>query len=320
MGDTSYGFRHEALFYECITEFVKTVAAFVQDGVEAGEPTLVMVEEPKIGPLQEALCSNADHVLFADMASIGRNPARIIPAWRRFVETHGRPGHPMRGVGEPVWAGRSPAELVECRHHESLLNVAFADSGPLWLLCPYDTSALADHVIAGAQTTHPCVSQHDTQRRENPSYEPADPAELLREDLAPPPADHLTLPFTSVKPVRQVVARYAQNLDASIATTVDDIVLAVNEVAGNSLRHGGGQGLLRLWKGNDSLVCQVEDAGHLADPLVGRQDPPVDKASGRGLWVVNHLCDLVQIRADDVGTTTRLHFGATAASPGFVPA
>ena len=36
-------FRHEAILYEGETEFLEGVAAFVIDGLAAGEPSLVMV-------------------------------------------------------------------------------------------------------------------------------------------------------------------------------------------------------------------------------------------------------------------------------------
>ena len=47
----------------------------------------------------------------------------------------------MRGIGEPIWADRSPTELIECQCHEALLNVAFAAAGDFHLICPYDTDA-----------------------------------------------------------------------------------------------------------------------------------------------------------------------------------
>ena len=70
------------------------------------------------------------------MVELGRNPACIIPAWREFLRDAG-PG-PIVGIGEPVWPGRSDAELVECSRHESLLNLAFDGGRPWRLLCPYD--------------------------------------------------------------------------------------------------------------------------------------------------------------------------------------
>ena len=91
------------------------------------------------------------------MADLGANPARIIPAWRQFLAARHQ-GGPVRGVGEPIWPGRRPAEMAEAVLHEGLLNVAF-DDGPAWrLLCPYDAERLPADVIAEARRTHPTVT------------------------------------------------------------------------------------------------------------------------------------------------------------------
>src|SRR6478735_8123625 len=153
----SQEFAHEALFYAGDDEFVAATAPFIREGVDAGEPVLVVVGAEKIARLREELNGHRDAVLFADMADIGANPARIIPAWQQFVEQHLRDDRPVRGIGEPIWAERTADELVECQRHESLLNLAFADA-PAWrLLCPYDISKLSAAVIAEALRSHPIV-------------------------------------------------------------------------------------------------------------------------------------------------------------------
>ena len=86
-----------------------------------------------------------------------------------------------------------------------------------------------------------------------------------------------------------------------------DLVLAVDEIASNSLRHGGGRGTLRIWREDGALVCEVRDAGRIEDPLAGRQRPALDRDGGRGLWRVNQLCDLVQLRSFLDGAAVRVH-------------
>ncbi len=75
-----------------------------------------------------------------------------------------------------------------------------------------------------------------------------------------------------------------------------DTVLAVNEMAANSLHHGGGWGDLRIWDDGRTLFCEVTDNGCIEDPLVGRQTPDFHQEGGRGVWLAHQLCDLVQIR------------------------
>ena len=62
-------------------------------------------------------------------------------------------------------------------------------------------------------------------------------------------------------------------------------MLAANEIATNSIRHGGGEGTLLAWIDGDAVVCEISDEGQITDPLVGRRRPPADAAGGRGLWL-----------------------------------
>jgi anti-sigma regulatory factor (Ser/Thr protein kinase) len=85
-----------------------------------------------------------------------------------------------------------------------------------------------------------------------------------------------------------------------------DLVLAVSEVAANTLGHTSGSGLLRTWMTRDEIICEISDSGHVTDPLAGRQRPP-GGTGGQGLWVVNQVCDLVELRSGQDGTTVRMH-------------
>ena len=91
------------------------------------------------------------------MERLGRNPARIIPAWRDFVAAPAGRGRPVRGIGEPIWPGRHAEELAECQLHEAILNVAIDPAAPLWLICPYDVVTLAASVIEEAHRSHPVI-------------------------------------------------------------------------------------------------------------------------------------------------------------------
>ena len=81
----------------------------------------------------------------------------------------------------------------------------------------------------------------------------------------------------------------------------------VNETASNSIRHGGGSGVLTCWGESDRLIYELRDAGVVRDPLVGRRAPSPAQESGRGVWLANQLADLVQIRSSPAGTTVRIH-------------
>ncbi|MPZ74439.1 MAG: sensor histidine kinase [Nitriliruptorales bacterium] len=300
-------FRHEAVFYGGLDGFVRAVAPFVRAGVDAGQPVMVVVAASKIDLLRQSLGSRARHVEFADMGDVGRNPARIIPAWTEFVNRH--PDAPtLWGVGEPIDTRRSAAELAECQRHEALLNVAFEDAPPLWLQCPYDLDALNPSVISEARRSHPFVGEGLEPERNREYVDRGDAAAGFDEPLPEPPTAAASLPFTSgwLNTIRDFVDGRARVAGLSSAKA-SDLVLAINELATNSLRHGGGQGMLRVWEDEHGLVCEVADSGTLHEPLLGRQRPSAGRLGGRGLWMVNQLCDLVQIRSLATGTVVRVH-------------
>jgi anti-sigma regulatory factor (Ser/Thr protein kinase) len=106
--------------------------------------------------------------------------------------------------------------------------------------------------------------------------------------------------------LREFLGRHAAEAGVEGAR-VADLVLAVDELATNTLRYARGEGRLRAWRENGSLLVEVADQGHIADPLAGRDCPPPDHVGGRGLYLVNQLCDLVQLRSSPEGSVVRLH-------------
>ena len=300
-------FHHEALLYTGEDGFLRGTLPFIAEALAEEEPLMIAVSDPRAALLEQALGGDAERVLFVNMRALGRNPGRIIPAWRSFVSEHALEGRPVRGIGEPVWPGRSEAELDECARHESLLNVAFA-GGPEWrLLCPYDLETLAPAAIAAARLSHPSLA-HDGISARNDAYRSPDRAPGPFAGSLPPPArDPEELAFTAngLAALRMLVHKRA--VAAGIAQEPsEDFVLAVNELATNSVQHGGGGGTLAIWTEPGALVGEVRDRGHIDDPLVGRRSPPLEQHDGRGLWLVHHLCDLVQTRSTNDSTVVRV--------------
>jgi hypothetical protein len=67
-----------------------------------------------------------------------------------------------------------------------------------------------------------------------------------------------------------------------------------------------------MWSDDDCFVVEVSDSGAVTDPLAGRVEPPMDRLGGRGLWLCNQICDLVQIHSNGAGTVIRLHIKMAA--------
>lgn len=296
------GFRHEATIYRDADDFLAATLPFLRGAFEAGEPALVAVRQANAALLESELGGDEARVRFADIEELGRNPARIIPFWRDFVDEHG--GRPVRGIGEPVWPGRQPAEIDECQRHESLLNVAFS-APPTWsLLCPYDGGALEPEVLTAVADSHRQVAR-DGVRETSVAY---DEARNCFAGSFPAPSDAATafeFRRDDLAAVRRRVEEGAEHAGLP-ARDIADFVLAASELAANSVVHGGGSGALRLWQEAGRLLVEVEDRGSVEEPLVGRRRPEPTQVGGRGLWIANQLCDLVQIRSGSGGTRVRL--------------
>ena len=80
----------------------------------------------------------------------------------------------------------------------------------------------------------------------------------------------------------------------------------MNEVLSNSLYHAHDDGWLRIWDEPDGLVCEVRDGGWISQPLIGREEPAAGQVGGHGVWLVNLVCDLVQVRSSEHGCTVRM--------------
>jgi anti-sigma regulatory factor (Ser/Thr protein kinase) len=297
-------FRHRALIYEGADEYLAGTMPFVHEALIAGDPLLIAVSEGKNELIAAELGSAADRVLFVDMQRVGHNPAAIIPLWRDFVDDHA--GAPVRGIGETAWAARSGAALEECHCHEGLLNVSFGPGSEWSLLCPYDAESLGEEVLERVDLTHSHVIRRG-RTEESHRFE-ARP-DCLAGDLPPPPTrpDVLDFGIAELGEVRHRVAGAAERAGLD-PRGVADLVTAASELAANSVMHGGGRGTLRLWSEGDHLLAEVEDRGLIDEPLVGRLRPTISQEGGRGLWLANQLCDLVQIRSSGSGgTRVRLH-------------
>lgn len=301
------GFRHDALLYRGLEDFLDRTEAFIGDGVASGERVLVVVDAAKTELLRSRMDGGQDLVTFADMADVGRNPARIIPVWRAFVDEHTPRGRGVRGIGEPIWPGRSREELVECERHEALLNLAFSDAA-WWLVCPYDLEALAPTVIAEARRNHPFVIGPGGRRASRAFRGLDEVGRPFDAPLEEPDDVELELTFAGTgeiaairSRIREVASRHGLS-----PRRVDDLVLAMGEVASNTLRHSGGPGTVRAWTSGDVLTCEVRDGGRIQDPLVGRSIPDAEQSRAYGMWLVNQVCDLVQVRTFPSGSVVRV--------------
>jgi anti-sigma regulatory factor (Ser/Thr protein kinase) len=300
------GVRHAAWFYRTTGEMQSAVEDFAADAQKRGEPLLVALPasdhdeswRPSAGALVTAV----------DMRQLGANPARIIATVKAFAERHS--GRAINYLSQCSWPARPGAELLEAARNDALLNVAFEDSAQIRILCLYDHAALPEAVLADAAGSHPWLRSAAGEHI-NAGYLGRGelPSSLGKPLSAPAGAQALGYEH-DLRPVRALVLQIARQAGLS-SSRCTDLMIAANEVAANTLRHTGAGGIVRLWCTDSELLCQFEDTGHITDPLAGHLRPAVDLPGGHGLWLVNQVCDLAEIRTSAAGTTIRLHMSLT---------
>jgi anti-sigma regulatory factor (Ser/Thr protein kinase) len=275
--------------------------SLLRDGLEQGDRTIVLAAQDKIDEVRAELGRSAEDVTLVPTDDHGRNPSRITAMLHSFQAAGD--GRRSTGVNEPALVGRSAAAQTEAEFADFLFNDRSLSSWPLSLVCVYDASALDARTLRAIEQSHAVIRG----RPDNPHYLPDVALSVFTTLLEPPPAlsRRLTVTAGGLAGARAFTRAVAQSYGIGPAR-VDDLELAANEVVTNSLRHGGGRADVAIWFGDGAVICDVRDGGYIADPLVGRIAPAPGAVGGRGLWLANHLCDLVQIRSSGRGTVVRM--------------
>jgi anti-sigma regulatory factor (Ser/Thr protein kinase) len=304
------GYFHEAAFYGSDDDFLSIVVPFLEDGLKAGEPTLVAFGGTNEKLIRGAM-GGASGLSFLSGAVQYARPASAIKKYRAMMAAHVAGGaEQIRIVGDVPHPGLG-ASWDWWARYEATVNHAF-DDFPLWGLCPYDTRITPDDVLADVVRTHPHIASADGEHRSNAEFE--DPVGFLGRLGSPgldpleqaPPSVELWSPTPSA--ARDAVIRVAAGTGVS-ASDVDDLVIAVSEAVTNAERHGVAPTRLRLWTGTDRLVATVTDRGRgPADPFAGLI-PARSSAGGLGLWIVHQICARVTMSTGEDGFTLRMVVG-----------
>ncbi|WP_117213322.1 sensor histidine kinase [Allorhizocola rhizosphaerae] len=285
--------KHIGLFYADPDDLLHRSRQFIREGQQRNEPVLVAQPPAQLHRLAQSLGDAGDGVALVDMSVAGRNPGRILP-WvlHDFVMRH--PGRSVRVIGEPVWPGRSSTAYPACVQYEALVNVVLGNLD-LTVLCPYDASRLPPETLDDASRTHPLIAYGTGPIEPSGEFNHARLARLLNQPLERAPADAFKQVFgwTDLSWLRQIVTAEARRAGLT-AAQVAGLQLAVTEAATNAVRHGGGAGTLRMWHDGGHLVLDVNSPKAFPDLSAGRLRPAPDAPSGRGLALINHVCDLVR--------------------------
>ena len=205
------------------------------------------------------------------MGDVGHNPACIIPAWRDFVAAAARPAARRRRADlarpQPRRAGRVPvprgAAQPRLRRHRRL---------PPRL--PLRRRAPRPRRDRGGRALAP-LGRRRRSARYRGDRRPAAAALRAAPRRARPAGrarDHVGDAQRHPRARRRARARRPASASSAPATSCSP----THEVATNSIRHGGGEGTLRVWHEDDMVVCEVRDRGRLDQPLAGRARPELE--------------------------------------------
>jgi hypothetical protein len=196
--------RHQALFYRDSDEYLDGISSFIEPALNAGAPVAIAVPEPNMAHVRGLLGDRVREIRLFDMRKLGRNPGRSISAVQKMIEWHA--GQLLRYVGEPIWPGRSPAEIREATRHEALINLAWPD-GDVRVLCPYDARQLDDAVLLDAERTHPGIRRSGGVE-DSDAFDGASIPSSCEVPLSDPPPEALALAFQAedLEALRRLVA------------------------------------------------------------------------------------------------------------------
>ncbi len=273
-------------------QYLDGTIAYIEQARAADAAVVIVTPQERRAQLSSRLGPD-DSVKFMDTASVTRSPRLLLPMWQEWID-HQADGRPVHGINDTSWPTRGAAYDDETRYAEWLINRAFSKS-PAWsLLCPVDTTLQSAPAIEALTRCHPLVWSGTAQTASAEYASDFYTCEQLVQPSAT--AEHLTYRIEDLAAVREMTGGWAARIGLSAKRTAE-LILAVNELATNSIRYGGGSGTLLVWVQDNSIVCEVRDAGTITDPLAGRLRPSPRQLGGRGLWYVYQIGDLVQLRS-----------------------
>ena len=173
------GCAHLALLYASDDELVSVAVPFVAEGLEAGEPVLVVLSPEKCALVREALGADAERVVFEDSFLWYQTPVETLASYRHWVQSRLQGGAgAARIVGEAIWPVGSPSAVREWKRYESVFNVE-VEHTPVRALCLYDRRLLPAEILASAEWTHPEVWRDGAFRASDLYTEPDEYFRLL---------------------------------------------------------------------------------------------------------------------------------------------
>jgi anti-sigma regulatory factor (Ser/Thr protein kinase) len=292
--------RHHAFVYESDEEYVAGTAAFLKEGLDAGEAAIVANTRDGLAMMREALGADADRVAFVDVSATYTRPAHTVASYYGTFLEQLQAAPSVRAVATGQF-GDTPAEWQEWMIYEAITNLAYSHL-PVWVVCAYDAARLPDPVLELAWRAHAEVLADGWT--DNDQFE--DPRALVQKLTSEPKplAGLRSFSANDVEGFREQLARELATDEVPDARALD-MLLAGTEVAANAVSHGDGIEEVRVGRADGRFVCEVIDRGAgFDDPIAGYLTPQNGRATG--LWVARQLTWKLECFHSPQGFTVRI--------------
>ncbi len=123
------------------------------------------------------------------------------------------------------------------------------------------------------------------------------------EEAGFPAPRRLRFSVDDLRRVRRVTAQWATRVGLSASRT-DDFVIAVHEIAANAVRYGSPAARLLLRVTGGAAAAEIHDDGCWQPSAEAA--PAARRSGGMGLALARLVCDEVEIRTGNGGTTVLL--------------
>jgi anti-sigma regulatory factor (Ser/Thr protein kinase) len=307
-------FVHGAALVHSPGEAVGVAAAYVDEGLRAGDLAVLACAPETVAAVRRALGMRAREVEEdARICLVGARAPDAMAVIRQRVEQAATSGSGrLRILAEPLF-GSDPRRWREIRRYEAAAN-ALVDGAPVTCLCVYDREHLPAEAVETARHTHPELWMGGV-RVGNTEYR--DQTAVLRDLGAarePVEAGEPVLVLDGAPALAVLRGELRRTFHAVVpdADQRADLHLGVSEVAANAFRHGRRPISARVWADRSSIVCTITDSGTtFSNPLAGFLPAHgADLAAGgMGLWLARKLWDSVDLVAGPQGLTVRLATG-----------
>ena len=307
-------YRHGAAVVDTHEEMLAVALPFLEEGLRAGELTVLSCPADTVELLRRELGSTATALVDdAGLSLIGARPPDVFAHVRQYAErAHAEQRPRVRVFAESV-VGSGAERWREEMRVDAVFNEVMAHV-PVTAVCLYDRQRMPDDVVTSAALTHPQLLTAEGWTG-NDSFQPAlafvRGLPLLREPMEDGPPVYAIDDAPTLSELRHALGAVLE-VHVPDPDLREDMHLALSEVAANAFRHGRRPVSARLWTDRVRMVCTISDSGTaFDDPLAGFVPAHGYDLSrgGMGLWLARKLWDHVDLISHARGFTVRLSTG-----------